>query len=360
MCEVENKTPLISLIMPVYNAEKYLSASVDSVLSQTFQDFELILVVDCSPDNSASIADKYAEDFTGKIRVIHLEKNGGASNARNVGIENARGKYVGFIDSDDTVENVLLETAVKYLSEYSVDAFIFGATEYYYAQNGELKYTEKVVMSEDKLLPDKESLRKEIIHLEERTLYGYAWNKIYKLSRITENGIHFENMRLHEDTLFNIAYFMDAKSAYISSASMYNYAKRIENSITSQFVPEYYELHTRKIQKLYDQHVYWNMCTPDVKRILANIYTRYTLSALQRNCDKRAGMNHRDRKRFFKEQYGSVLYKELMKYCGPDNKLLAIFAMLYKRRCTGLSLMLARTVFVIKNKLPIVFAKLKR
>ena len=86
---------LISIIVPVYKVEKYLSRCLDSVLSQTYTDFEVILVDDCSPDSSGAICDEYAKKDK-RIKVIHLEKNGGASAARNLGLETCKGKYISF------------------------------------------------------------------------------------------------------------------------------------------------------------------------------------------------------------------------------------------------------------------------
>ena len=90
MAQEAGRAPFITLIMPVYNAEKYLRAAIDSVLAQTFSDFELLLVDDCSPDGSGAICDEFARNAPEKIRVLHLEKNGGPSNARNMALQHAR------------------------------------------------------------------------------------------------------------------------------------------------------------------------------------------------------------------------------------------------------------------------------
>lgn len=100
MCE-------ISIIVPVYKVEPYLRKCVDSILAQTFTDFEVILVDDGSPDNSGKICDEYASKDS-RVRVIH-KKNGGLSSARNAGIDVARGKYLGFVDSDDYIEKDMYE-----------------------------------------------------------------------------------------------------------------------------------------------------------------------------------------------------------------------------------------------------------
>ncbi len=352
--------PFITLIMPVYRAEKYIRAAIDCVLAQTFQDFELLLVDDCSPDESGVICDEYVQNHPEKVRVIHLEKNGGAGNARNIGIENAAGKYIGFMDSDDTIDCDLLEKAAAPLLQYAPDAVVFGLTEEYYDANGALKYTQSVAPEKDVFLADQTALRKEIIHLEERTLYGYIWNKLYRSDKVRQENIRFPDMKLHEDSLFNIAYFTEAESLYLMTDTPYQYQKRIENSVTSKFIPEYYVLHAAKLQKIYDQYCYWGLCTAEVKRILGNLYVRYTLSALQRNCDPRAGMRHQDRKAWLKEQYASSLYGALIGACAPDNKLLKIFAFLFRKKYVGSALFCGRAVYLIKNKMPILFAKLKQ
>ena len=100
MCE-------ISIIVPVYKVEKYLKKCVDSILAQTFSDFELILVDDGSPDNSGRICDDYAKKDA-RVRVVH-KQNGGLSSARNAGIEVAKGKYLGFVDSDDYIAEDMYE-----------------------------------------------------------------------------------------------------------------------------------------------------------------------------------------------------------------------------------------------------------
>ncbi|MBE6024728.1 MAG: glycosyltransferase [Cellulosilyticum sp.] len=110
---------MISVIVPVYNVEKYLDRCVESILAQTFNEYELILVDDGSTDGSGVICDRYAE-LDNRIRVIHKE-NGGLSDARNVGTENAKGEYVTYIDSDDCVHNQYLELLHYSITKYNAD-----------------------------------------------------------------------------------------------------------------------------------------------------------------------------------------------------------------------------------------------
>ncbi len=113
--------PKISIIIPIYRAEKFLHRCLDSLLMQTYQDFELILVNDGSPDNSSQICDEYAQRDA-RIRVFH-KKNGGVSSARNLGLKEAKGEWIGFVDSDDRVNNKFLESVI--ISE-NTDIIHFG------------------------------------------------------------------------------------------------------------------------------------------------------------------------------------------------------------------------------------------
>ena len=102
--------PKISVIVPVYNTEKFLQRCIDSVLAQTYQDFELLLIDDGSKDSSDTICDEYAAQDT-RVKVFHKE-NGGVSSARNVGLDNARGEWITFVDSDDYIEENYLQTFI--------------------------------------------------------------------------------------------------------------------------------------------------------------------------------------------------------------------------------------------------------
>ena len=115
-----NTTPKISVIVPVYNTEKYLHHCIDSILSQTFIDFELLLIDDGSKDSSGTICDEYAAKDN-RVRVFHKE-NGGTSSARNMGLDNARGEYITFVDSDDWIDTTMYESMYSLAIEKKVDA----------------------------------------------------------------------------------------------------------------------------------------------------------------------------------------------------------------------------------------------
>ena len=226
--------PYFSVIMPVYGVEKYLRDTLDSVLRQTFADFELILVDDCSKDGSGKICDEVAAS-DGRVRVIHKEKNGGASSARNLGTKSASGKYLYYMDSDDKIDSDIFEKMYSASRDASPTVVMFGAVEEYYDKTGKL-YMTNPVSYESKALSGKENVAKEVIKIENTTLFGYLWNKIYLKDAVFSSGVTFCDMPLNEDFKFNIDFFRYVDSMVILDDTAYHYAKRDNQSLTLSLI----------------------------------------------------------------------------------------------------------------------------
>lgn len=191
--------PLVSVIVPIYNVEKYLYKCIDSIVNQTLKDIEIILVDDGSTDNSGKIIDEYAKQDA-RIVAIHKE-NGGQSSARNIGLEIAKGKYVGFVDSDDWISNDMYELLYKSIIEDNYDISVCGRCAY---------------SSENQKL-NEVSIKDETINLDEISLQNYVasklfyshtvvvWNKLYLKDIIDKYKIRFEDVSYvgSEDALFN-------------------------------------------------------------------------------------------------------------------------------------------------------------
>ena len=215
--------PKISVIVPVYNTEKYLHRCVDSILAQAFADFELLLVNDGSKDKSGAICDEYAAKDS-RVRVFHKE-NGGVSSARNVGIENAKGKWITFVDSDDWVSFRYLENLYAH-SLNGVDLVFSYAT----IDNGVDSYKENylacLVKSDD---------LDEIFIKNDIAWHTSPWAKLYKIELINRNNLRFvENVYIGEDLIFLYSYILLSKTIYISSDTDYIYNNNLSNSLTKR------------------------------------------------------------------------------------------------------------------------------
>ncbi len=346
--------PEISIIMPVYKTERYLEKSIKTVLSQTFGDFELILIDDCSPDNSGKICDRFAKTDD-RIKVIHLEKNGGVSNARNTAMKTAQGKYLCFLDSDDYFDSNLLENLIKSMRENPAQVVIFGLLEEFLNRDGKIVRT-RVNAPENKVLRSKAELRKELLRLETQDLYGYPCNKMYDLQYLRKTKAEFPQMKFNEDVIFNIDFFMDAESCNTLNFAPYHYVKH-DKSKTGSYIPTYYDDIMKKIDRMYAQIEYWDMLTDENIELLAMRYTRYFFSAFERICDSRANMSGKQRKEFFKKAVNGERFKRFENHLNGGG-LLGIMAKVLKTKSTFLCLGIAKSIAICKKFLPRLFAKI--
>lgn len=223
-------TPEISVIIPCYNVEKYLKKCIDSILNQTIQDIELIIVNDGSPDSSGQIADQMAKE-DGRISVIHKE-NGGLSSARNAGIEVAKGEYISFIDSDDWIEPTFLEDMLRIATSIDAEIAVCGITTEF------LKEGRVVVHKVDTPIVNSSSsdFGKLFWSLHESNLSNFAWNKLYKRSFIIENNLRFELDGMPaEDLFFNLQAFKLAKAIAVVDNAAYHYIRQEEMTILSSY-----------------------------------------------------------------------------------------------------------------------------
>lgn len=228
------KQSKISIIVPVYNAEKYLRHCLDSILNQSFKDFELLLIDDGSKDRSGKICDEYAEKDK-RVSVLH-QVNQGVSVARNVGLEHAQGEWIYFPDSDDIVVENALEIMMKMCVE-DIDYVMCGYEVY--DENGSCSYAiperqERVISREDALM--------EMFAPTDYRYQGYLWNKLFRASITRDNSLRFvKGIKFNEDRLYNVEYLCRIKGnvAY-TTVPVYHYVERSSSamaSLTQRFNP---------------------------------------------------------------------------------------------------------------------------
>lgn len=209
--------PLLSIVIPVYNAENYLRPCLDSVLSQKFTDYELILVDDGSSDASAQICEEYARREV-RIKVIH-QQNRGQAGARNRGIEAAQGKFIGFCDNDDLLHpdifEILVGNIVKEEAEISACS--------YNEKDSEGRITHDVHRGETCCFSNVEGMRE---YLSRERMDIYVWTKIYDRQFLNTYGIRFEQGRNDEDFLFNYEAFLYAGKSVFTDQALYTYNVR--------------------------------------------------------------------------------------------------------------------------------------
>lgn len=215
---------VFSVVVPVYNVEKYLNECVDSILAQTFQDFELILVDDGSKDCSGAICDEYAQKDA-RVRVIHKE-NGGQSTARNRGVDEAKGEYIVFLDSDDFVSSSDFFSDLKENLANETDVVLFRYCKYY----NESKKDYCNISLADLSFQNKGELFLELVKRD--AFFCSCWSKCVATRVLRDNDIKFdENLRC-EDMDWYYSVVQKAENYAVIDKAYVNYRQR-ENSVTS-------------------------------------------------------------------------------------------------------------------------------
>lgn len=202
----------ISVIIPVYNVETYLQKCVDSILGQTYKDFELLLINDGSTDSSPMICDNYAKQDS-RVKVFHKE-NEGVSRTRNFGLEKAEGDWVWFVDSDDYAEPDTLQRFVDVVSDHpDIDIYKFGFDMEGSNKNMTFQASEPVLLT---------STSRMILELETNCYTGFLWNTIFRRSVIGNKKFN-EDISYCEDHLFSFNAFSEARLLYIDQNIGYHY-----------------------------------------------------------------------------------------------------------------------------------------
>ena len=264
-----DKTALISIIVPVYNVSEYLEVCLDSLVNQTYRNIEIILINDGSTDGSGAICDKYAERFPDIITVVHTN-NSGVSAARNNGLKRAKGSYIAFVDSDDWIEQEMIEFLFVNLLENNADISCCGIK---YDYNNGQSQLDKTIQN---IKCNQNELFREII--ENSNVYGYVYNKLFKRS-ILEDLQFDETLMVCEDMEFTTRYVSKCKRGVYNNSQLYHYRQR-RGSMTGEFS---YNPNMLSIISAYEKimSVYENMC-PEYSYILLKNYLKINLNLLGR------------------------------------------------------------------------------
>lgn len=213
---------MISVIVPIYNIEKWLQRCIDSILAQTYRDFELLLIDDGSTDSSGAICDEYAEKDS-RVRIVH-KPNGGVSSARNLGLDKARGEWIAFCDADDYVSPHYLKNLYEAADTENVDlVFNYAVVDC----NGK---------AEKESYPEKDLTLNEISVLflhNDLIWHTSTWSKLFKSSIIKDCNIQYiEEVHIGEDALFLFTYILNCRRIKVICTCDYNYIIRNTDSLT--------------------------------------------------------------------------------------------------------------------------------
>lgn len=265
--------PFFSVIIPIYNVEKYVKNGIQNLLAQTFADFEAIFVDDGSTDSSGRILEELSVQDN-RIRIIH-QSNTGAGGARNHGICIAKGKYVCFYDTDDKISPIELETIANQLTLHSFpDILVFG-----YDETDRILGTTNVFKSENVECITNSDVAQIYPQYLSGINYnnGFAWNKAYRRDFLLVNKIEFGSQRIQQDEIFNIRAYYSVKTLVIIPDVLYHYFVYDKGNTRSTYIENRFEIYVSVKDSLLNLINHWQLKD---KQLLRYVYKRFFFSII--------------------------------------------------------------------------------
>ena len=225
-------TPFFSIVVSLYNVERFFKSGIKCILSQTYTEYEVILIDDGSTDSTPLLCDELVKADP-NIKVIHQE-NQGLGSARNMGIEIAKGKYLCFFDVDDIIGPNWLQNIYDEIKEINPDLLIYG-----YKEININYHVENSFRFERNLLTNKSLLAKEFVEILSGLKFnnGFAWNKVYRRNFILENGLRFSKDVIQQDEIFNHKVYQYFPKILISDKILYNYYIYSSGNNRKRYIP---------------------------------------------------------------------------------------------------------------------------
>lgn len=328
--------PLVSVVVPIYNVEKYLDRCLTSVVNQTYKNLEIILVDDGSPDNCSVMCDEWAKKDS-RIKVIH-KQNEGLGMARNTGIDNSNGKYIFFFDSDDYVDFTIVEKCVCAIENKCSDVVIYGRYDVY--DDGGI-FGKKVDSSERYF--NAESIKNKLLPAMFTYEMGFgvsAWGKMFSTDVIKTKALRFkkESEIISEDAYFTLEYFSNIAFATVIPDMLYYYCKR-SGSLSHSFKKDRQERNNIFLRECLC-YVEGSSLPETVGIHIKARYLLYTLDAVKQiySADLQADEKKKEIYKIFKDPVlNSALEKEVLSL---ETAFVKLFFMLIKRKCFGICFIL--------------------
>lgn len=339
---------LISIIIPVYNAKKFLNKSIESVINQSYKNIELILVNDGSTDNSEKICNKYALADK-RIKVIS-QKNSGPAAARNTGIRHATGDFIFFLDADDFIEKNTMEILIAKYNQYKPDLVMTNFSKLenngeivkqkvsFHPDNGPFEHQIKELSKTDIVNYVRHFLKYPSNHL-----VSYCWARLYKLSIIKDNNIFAnENMRLFEDFVFNLDYLKHTNKILFVNESLHTYTMHnIHVSASMVIVNSDSLLHDmnvfkRKASEFLQQTKDNTINTMDIKKEVGQTLIHYVIIFVIRSCRQTTRHNRKKIYNEINKIINAPIFKESLKHYSPSKGNSRILPLLMKLKLVNL------------------------
>lgn len=353
----------ITVIMPVYMVEEYVSKAIESILGQrnqdgnSFSEWEMILVDDGSPDRAGEICDSYARNDS-RIKVIH-QKNAGAPMARNTAIKIAAGEYLYFMDSDDWCEPTMLSDLYTLAKRDGAQLVISGfyIDTFYNLERG--KYVTGDYIPEDAVYQCKEDFRQNAYKLFDKNMLYPPWNKLYLREYIIDNNLFFPHT-FWDDFPFVLSVIRDVERVSVTSKQYYHFLRARTESETSKYVPAMYEKRQEENQWMVDIYHYWNLWDNlENREMVSRRYVDRLIGCFENLTNPNCKLTLKEKWAQGRRMLRVPEVKEALRYAKPKSTYGKLMYLPIRWNSLVLVMLEARVITWVKQHNMEVFAKLK-
>lgn len=345
--------PIISIIVPVYNCEKYIGRLINSVLVQSYPNFELIILNDGSTDNTKEKIEEFKDI---RISVINKE-NTGVSDTRNEGIKLAKGKYICFLDSDDYIDQGYFEAIINYFKEYpNLELLNFGF--YSDIENENLKETSSDIINyKESFYQNREEIKNDLVNLWDSHMLYNPVNKVYLSKIIKDNSIQFPEYNWGEDIEFNRRYVKHINNLYNSSLAFYHYIREREGASTKNYKNNLLSIRKKEYDDFNAYFDLWGVPKEEYIEFSSRRHIERILGCIENTfC---SNMSFKDKYREIKMIVNDDLTRRTLKVAKPKSKKTKIALIPIRLKSTLLTMLMGKLFHYIKSSHPNLFNKLK-
>ena len=344
----------ISVIMPAYRVENYIERAVDSLLRQTFHDFELIIVDDGSPDGTGRAADALAARDS-RVRVIH-QPNAGAPSARNRAMETAQGRYFFFMDADDWAEEAMLAEMYALAEKHDLQAVVAGFyIDTYY---DETRFTRQTLSQPDEIFPSQAAFRAAAYRLFDKNLLYTPWNKLYRADYLRENNIRFPET-FWDDFPFNLAVFRDIERVGVTERASYHFIRARAESETARYRADMYEKREEENGWMIELYDHWQVNDPASREMIARRYAERVVGCVENVANPACPKTRRQKMQIVREMLDNPALREALAVARPRSAMMRALLFSLKTGCAPLVLCEGAFISFVKRRCTRLFARLK-
>ncbi len=346
----------VSVIIPAYNAQKRIGATLDSLLAQSIADIEILVVDDCSTDSTRDIITEYSKKDS-RIIPIFCEVNGGPAAARNRAIEKACGEFITFADADDTLEPDMLEQL--YCSANGADITVTGFFHDTQDKDGNTLVSIENRTEKNALFTQKEDIVRLAAELDSKRLFAFPWNKLYRTDFMKSVGASFPAQTLCEDFLMNCSVWDSASAIALVDGCYYHYVKSSDEALTQRYREDYFDIMDSRFAAIRNLMERNGLYGGKIRCELCKMHIKHLVAGMTKLFNPKAGLKARARRAIIKEVLKRDSCREAVGYAKSGKKQEVACNAVVKSRSAVLCHLFASLLYKMQTGKSNLFDKLK-